>query len=267
MHDLLELYDQELRIDIEYPGMRRESFPHLVRFTRPVSGMNYVSYSRLDEGEIDAVIAAQIAFFAPLQQPFSWQVCAHDQPPNLKDRLLAHGFAPDDDPDTVMVLDLHAAPAALLAPVTADVRRVSSPDQLDDVVTVLTQAWGSDFAWFKPRVAGHMAIPGYLSLYVAYVDAQPACSGWTHFHPHNQFASLFGGTTVATYRQRGLYTAVLATRVQEAIARGRRYLTTGASPMSQPILARHGFQVLTEAFAFEWKGTPDHRAADPVSDR
>ncbi len=254
MHDLLTLYDQELRIDIDYPDVRKESFPRLVRFIRPVSGMNFIAYSRLDESEIDATIEAQIAYFAPMNQPFSWHVYAHDQPPHLKDRLLAHGFAPDDDPDTVMVLDLHAAPAALLAPVTADVRRLTRPDQLADVVTVLTQVWGGDFAWFRPRVEGHMVIADYLSLYVAYVDGQPACSGWTYFHPHSQFASLYGGSTVEMYRQRGLYTAVLAVRVQEAIARGTRYLTTGASPLSRPILAQNGFQVLTDAYALEWKG-------------
>lgn len=254
MHDLLTLYDQELRIDIDYPDVRKESFPRLVRFVRPAPGMNYVSYSRLDDNELDAVIEEQIAYFAPMLQPFSWHVCAHDQPANLKDQLLAHGFAPDEDPDAVMVLDLQAAPAPLLAPVNADVHRLTEHDQLDDVVHVLAQVWGESFDWFKPRVSGHMDIPGYLSLYVAYVDEQPACSGWTYFHAHSQFASLFGGATVAAYRQRGLYTAVLAVRVQEAIARGCRYLTTGASPMSQPILGQNGFEVLTYAYALEWKG-------------
>jgi len=37
-----------------------------------------------------------------MNQPFSWHVCDHDSPPRLKERLLAHGFAPDDDPDAIM---------------------------------------------------------------------------------------------------------------------------------------------------------------------
>jgi hypothetical protein len=32
-----------------------------------------------------------------------------------------------------------------------------------------------------------------------------------------------------------------------------RYLIVDASPMSQPILAKHGFQVLTTAQSFEYK--------------
>jgi predicted acetyltransferase len=66
------------------------------------------------------------------------------------------------------------------------------------------------------------------------------------------FASLWGGSTVATHRKQGFYTALLAVRVQEAIRRGARYLTIDASPMSRPIVARFGFMHLTTAYACNW---------------
>jgi len=252
--DLLALYDTQLRIEIEYPGVRKEAFPHLVRFIKPAPGMNFISYSRLNEADLDAVIQEQVAYFAPMPQPFSWHVCDHDSPPDLKDHLMAQGFAPDDDPDAVMVLDVPDALPALLAPVTLDVRRVTQRDQLDEVVQIESQIWGGDFGWLKQRLGEHLEIPDYLSVYVAYVDGQPACSGWVYFHPRSQFAGLFGGATLPAFRQRGLYTAVLAVRVQEAIRRGYRFLATGASPMSQPILAHNGFRLLTHLYACEWQG-------------
>ena len=43
-------------------------------------------------------------------------------------------------------------------------------------------------------------------------------------------------------------------RVQEAIERGYRFLTIDTSPMSRPIVARHGFRLLTYARDCEWKG-------------
>jgi hypothetical protein len=251
---LLALYDTQLRIEIEYPDVRKETFPQLVRFTKPAPGMNFISYSRLDEADLDTVIQEQVAHFAPMPQPFSWHVCDHDSPPGLKEHLLAHGFAPDDDPDAVMVLVVQEATPTLLKLIAVDVRRITQRDQLDDVVRVEEQVWGGDFSWLKQRLSAHLEIPDYLSVYVAYVDEQPACSGWTYFHPHSQFAGLFGGATLPTYRQRGLYTAVLAIRVQEAVRRGTRFLATGASPMSQPILTRNGFRLLTHAHALEWKG-------------
>ena len=51
----------------------------------------------------------------------------------------------------------------------------------------------------------------------------------------------------------GFYTALLAVRVQEAIARGRRYLTIDASPMSRPIVERFGFVRLAESTPCIWR--------------
>jgi hypothetical protein len=252
--ELLALYDQHLRIEIEYPGVRKESFPQLVRFIKPAPGMNFIAYSRLDEAQLDAVIREQIAYFAPMPQPFSWHVYEHDSPPSLKDRLLAHGFAPDGDPDAVMVLDVQGVSSALLKAGSIEIRRLTRPDQLDDVVRVEEQVLGGDFSWLKRRLSEHLEIPDYLSVYVAYVDGQPACSGWIYFYPHNAFAGLFGGATLPALRKRGLYSTVLAARVREALQRSYRFVTTGASPMSRPILAHHDFQLLTYAYAHEWKG-------------
>ena len=254
MHDLLTLYDTQLRINIEYPGVRKAIFPQLVRFIRPAPGMNFISYSRLDETHMDEIIQQQITDLSPMPQPFSWHVYEHDQPASLQDRLLAHGFAPDDEPDAVMVLQTQAAQPIPREPITADVRRLQQRDQLDDVILVEQQVLGGDFNWIKSRLGDHLQIPGYLSVYVAYVEGQPASVGWVYFYPHSQFAGLFGAATRTEYRKRGLYSTLLAARVQEAIGRGYAFVTTGAGPMSRPILAQNGFRLLTHAYAHEWQG-------------
>ena len=252
--DILEQFDQQQRIAIELPGMRKEAFPNLVRFVRPPPGMNFVLYSRLDEAALDTTIAEQIAYFAPMNQPFEWIVCDHDQPPMLKERLVAHGFAPDE-PAALMALDLQTAPPALLEPVTVELRRLTRRDELEDVIAIEQQTWGGNFGWMRQRMGDHMEIPGYLSIFVAYVEQRPACTGWTYFHPSSQFAGLWGGSNLLEYRKRGLYTAVLAARVQEAIQRGYRFLTIEAGPMSRPIVAAHGFQLLTMTESYGWNGS------------
>lgn len=253
VQEVLALYDEQQRIAIEYPEARKETLPGLVRFVRPAPGMNFVSYSRLAAADLDAAIAEQVAFFRPLGQPFSWKVCAHDQPPELEPHLVLHGFAPGDS-DPVMALDLRETPPALLAPVAADVRRIERREQLESVIAIMERVWGGDFGWMRRRLGDHLDIPGYLGMHVAYADGQPACAGWVYFYPGSQFAGLFGGSTLPEHRKRGLYTAVLAARVQEAIRRGYRFLTIEASAMSRPIVAAHGFQVLTYARDYEWQG-------------
>jgi hypothetical protein len=251
VEEVLALYDREQRCEIEYPGMERQVLPGVVRFVRPMPGMSFVLYSDLDETTADAAIDAQIAYFSALKQAFEWKVYAHDRPADLVGRLAARGFE-TEEPDAIMVLDVAAAPAALLAPPGADVRRLTDPAQLADVVSILEPVWNNDFNWVYERMGGHMAIPNYLSVFVAYVDSQPACVGWTYYSP-GHFASLWGGSTLEAHRGRGLYTAVLAARVREARARGVPYLTIDAGNMSRPIVARHGFEVITYATACEWK--------------
>ena len=40
--EVLALYDRQQRIEMEYPEAKKECFPGLVRFTRPVPGMNEI---------------------------------------------------------------------------------------------------------------------------------------------------------------------------------------------------------------------------------
>ncbi len=255
IEDIRALYDRQQRLGLEIPGAEKQVLAHVVRILRPPPGMNYIVYSDVNADNADDVIAEQVADLRPLGQPFEWQVYAHDQPPDLVERLAAQGLAPEGW-EPVMVLDLEAAPAALLAPVTADVRRLTRPEDLETVIAVEEQVWGGNFGWMRGRMGAHLAVPGYLSVYAAYADGQPACVGWTYYNPYSQFGGLFGGSTLAAWRGQGLYTAVLAVRVQEALRRGLRFLLIEPSAMSLPIVRKHGFVELARKNACEWQA-PD----------
>jgi GNAT superfamily N-acetyltransferase len=251
---LLAQYDREMRVEIEYPEARKEILPEVVRFISPSPGMNFILYSCLVETNADRVIQEQIEAFKGMGRPLAWKVYDHDHPVDLKERLVKHGFEQDEEPGAIMVLDLHDVHPALLAPQAQDVRKLQSNSQLEDVIWVEERVWGENFGWIRQRLGSHMAMPGYLSVYVAYVENRPACAAWIYFHTRSQFASLWGGSTLEEYRQRGLYKAILAARVQEARRRGYRYLTIDASAMSEPIVARFGFHLLDRACDYAWKG-------------
>lgn len=46
---------------------------------------------------------------------------------------------------------------------------------------------------------------------------------------------------------------MLAIRAQEARRKGFRFLTVDASPMSRPILEKHGFRFIAYAYACKWR--------------
>lgn len=249
---ILALYDVEQRINIEFPGVRKERRPHLIRYVNETGGPHFILYSRLAGADVEAVIAEEQAYFGPLGE-VEWKVYAHDRPADLRQRLVARGFEAEE-PEAIMVLDLEEAPhrGVSTPPSGVTVRRLENASQLEDVRQIEETVWEEDFGWITESLAADLAVPGYLSVYVAYVEGQPACAGWIYFYPNSQFAGLWGGSTVPEQRKRGLYTAVLAARVQEAAARGYRFLTIDASPMSRPIAARHGFRLLTMAWPCKW---------------
>jgi hypothetical protein len=255
--NLLVRYDKDLRLRMVYPEARKEITRDVVRIVREAPGRNVVSFTFANETKLHQVIHRELEYFAPMKQPFTWKVYDHDLLPSLKDKLVAHGFAADEDPAAVMVLDVRNAPAFLAGPLQADIRRIDTVEGLQDIIQVLDKVWGGHHTWINQRLGGHLEIPGYLSVYAAYVDAgkvrRPASIGWTYFPP-GQFATLFGGSTIAEYRQQGLYTGLLATQLKEIRERGYRYAVVEAGAMSKSIVAKHGFQHLTTVHNYEWKG-------------
>ena len=251
-NNLLVRYDKDLRLRIMYPEARKEITKDVVRIIRQAPGMNFVSFTFANESKLHQVIHQELEYFRPLEQPFTWKVYDHDFLPNLKEELVTHGFAPDDDPAAVMVLDVRKKSAPTQS-VQADIRRIDTPTGLKDIIYVLDKVWGGHNTWVNNRLGAHLQIPGYLSVYAAYVDNQPASIAWTYF-PQGQFATLFAGSTIPEYRKQGLYTSLLERRITEIRERGYRYAVVEAGAMSKPIVAKHGFQHLTTVYDYEWKG-------------
>jgi GNAT superfamily N-acetyltransferase len=251
---VLALYDQDQRIAVEYPGMRREALPTVVRHVNTSgAGEGSIIYTRLNEANAEAAIREQVSYFERLGQGFEWKLYDHDTPADLKQRLEAHGFAIEEG-EAIMVLDLHESPRVLEQPLPPTVRRITDPDQLSDVLAVQREVWKEDFTSLGNYLDESLRnYPEQMSVYVAYVDDEPATAAWIYFPQNSQFASLWGGSTRERFRKQGLYTGLLAARAQEAKARQVRYLTVDASPMSRPILEKFGFEMITFSYPCKWK--------------
>lgn len=254
--DLLTLFDQEQRREVTYPDLLREEVRLVVRHVSTASQDGFVLYSALDEQTVEAEIDTQMAYFGERDLRLEWKVYDHDQPPDLCDRLARRGFVVED-PEAVMVLDLNSAPAMLLDQSHHlphyDVRRLTDPADVRFVATILHEVWQTNFDHLVARLQNDLTRHAdLLSLYALFVDDEPASAGWTYFHPRTQFASLWGGSTRSSFRRRGLYRALLAVRAQESAARGVRFLTVDAGSMSQPILEKHGFRLLSLVYGCKW---------------
>lgn len=247
------LYNQQIRIGQEEPDYHREVTPFVVRhISLTKEGQGWVSHTCLDDGNADEQIAEQVAFFTSIRQDFEWKYYDYDTPPDLLKRLERYGFLIEEQ-ESIMVLEVELAPASLLQTHPPGVVRVTNMDQVSDVIAVEEQVWGSDHAWIQPFMREYLEMyPDRLSAYVVYMDGKPVSCAWTRYHPGLQFAGLWGGATLAEYRQRGLYTALLAARLQEALQRDIHFLTVDASVMSRPILEKIGFRLIALSHPCQW---------------
>jgi GNAT superfamily N-acetyltransferase len=251
---IIALYDQDQRKDVEYPDMRREVTPNVVRHIDTSNiGEGLITYSQLNGANAADEIREQVSFFESIGQEFEWKVYDYDKPSDLKERLGSYGFIVEEA-EALMVLDLEDAPEILWQPVLHNVQRIIDPEKLAAVQSVEQQVWDEDSSWVLHFLGG--ALSNYheqMSVYVTYIDEQPASAAWIYFPEHSQFASLWGGATISRFRKQGLFTALLAVRAQEAKARQVRYLTVDAMPMSRPILEKLGFEMIAYSSPCKWK--------------
>ncbi len=253
--DVRTLYNEEQRFNAEYPDTRREVDGGVVRHIQTTGRQEgWVLWSDLTAESVEAAIDEQIRVFKDLNCDFEWKVYSYDQPADLVERLVARGFESRLPSDTIMVLDLDDAPAVLRQPVPACIRQVTAPDEVPALMAVLTEVWDEDFAPLGEELAWQLQhTPDALSLYAAFVDGRPVSVAWGQFMHNSQFVGLWGGSTLVEFRKQGLYTGLLSVRAQEAQARGKRFLTVDASPMSRPILERFGFMTIGTATACIWE--------------
>jgi GNAT superfamily N-acetyltransferase len=247
---LLAAYDDQLRARAPDPmpaGWRVERDGPVLRCYMGRAGfVGYRSVAELAPDDLDALIARQRDIFAGLGQEVEWKWHAHDLPADLPERLRAAGFEPAERETVVVGLaePLTTAPVAL--PEGVRLRQVSERADLDRIAAMTGAVWDEDRVWLADALADEVtADPESLTIFVAEAGDTVVSAGWVRFPPGCDFAGLWGGSTLAAWRHRGIYRALVTARARLAVARGYRYLQVDASDNSRPILERLGFVPLT----------------------
>jgi len=229
-----------------------------------------VFWCDLDATNADAAIAAAVEHFRPLGREFEWKHYGYDEPRDLTDRLAAAGFSPDEE--EALVVGEVAVVRDRLASATKDpdgitVRRLrTDPDgaaaDWRGINDLHLAVWGEDGSGMNAAIAASIAEdPGATSMWLAIAeDGTVVCAARANFHEGTDFASLWGGSTLAAYRGRGIYKTLVSRRADEAAERGYRFVQVDASPDSRPILERLGLRTLTSTTPWMW-----HPAGEPAA--
>ena len=253
--EILAIFNKEVRQECEWTRMRREVLPHLVRYilTDVGNGGGLISWSELNNDNVEEIIQSQVDYFKALKIDFEWKYYSYDKPEDLPDRLIAHGFKPEE-PEALMIADINDLPAEFWTMDVSYIDRITAPESVDEIVVMESEVWGKETSGFasgmKFDLENH---PDNISVFAIRQNGKIVSAAWTHYLPGTSFATLWGGSTLKEYRKRGYYSALLALRAREARQRGYRFLQVDASPDSQPILAKNGFRCLAYSTPYEWK--------------
>jgi len=258
--EVLALFDRQMRREAraDGAGTRVERDGDIVRQVGMDHDWNGVLWSDVNHTTADAAIAAQTRYFDALGREFEWKAYAHDRPGDLGRRLRAAGFTAGAE-ETLMVARNRELPTDVAVPVDVRLRPVTDAAGVDLVVDVHEQVFGTSGARLRQRLLAHLAQnPETVSMTVAMVGDHPVCAARTELNPGTQFAGLWGGGTVAAWRRRGIYRALVAHRARIAADLGYRYLQVDASDQSRPILQRLGFVSLSTTTPYVYQPQSRH---------
>jgi GNAT superfamily N-acetyltransferase len=198
-----------------------------------------VVWSDLDPANADEKIAEQIRRFAG--RPWEWKHYSHDQPADLPERLIAHGFTRQPE-EALLVAEVADLDLDVRPPEGVRLRPVENEQDIAALVKVHDEVFGGDYSRLGRLLMDAMANrPDTVAAVVATHDATPISAARAEFHQGTDFASLWGGGTLPAWRGKGVFRSLVAYRAALAKARGYRYLQVDAMPASRPILRRLGF--------------------------
>jgi GNAT superfamily N-acetyltransferase len=252
--EILTIFNKEVRQECEWTRMRREVLPNLVRYTLTGvgNGGGHISWSNMNSENADEAIQSQVEYFKERNVDFEWKYYNYDQLADLPQRLMAHGFT-SQEPEALMVADMNDLPVKLQTMDLTIVKRVTTPNEVDEIVRMESEVWNEDISGFASGMKFDLEHhPDHISVFAVWRDERIVSAAWTHYLPGTSFATLWGGSTLKQFRKHGYYSALLAIRVREARQRGYHFLQVDASPESQPILAKNGFRCLAYSTPYEW---------------
>lgn len=247
--ELLAAYDEQLRTDAETPSALDVTLMGPVRLVTFGGGRGFVTYRDLGAAGpavIDGWVEAALAHFRadPEITRVEWKTRDHDHAPGLPESLRRHGFTPGET-ESIMIGEAEALAIEVPLPDGVTLRRVSADDDVRAMCAMAARAFGDTVAEGRATADAllhRLSLDDGMELWVAEAAGQVVSSGRLEPVPGTHFAGIWGGSTLAEWRGRGIYRALTAARATSALRLGKTLIHSDSTEHSRPILERYGFR-------------------------
>jgi len=248
---LLSLYDREVRgsfLDRLPTGWVGSQDGPVARALFPRSGLAMLTRPAHDlaVGDLRTLVDRTITYFADAGHWFEWKTYDHDTV-DLVPLLEAAGAEAEEHEALVL------GSASLLAvepvlPPGLTMREVIEVIDLERIAALQSTVWGEDWSWLTADLEARLTDPNQPTRIFVVEDHEAdglvVSAAWVVPMVGTSIAGLWGGSTLAAYRGRGIYRALVARRARLAVELGYPVLQVDASDDSRPILEHLGLHVV-----------------------
>jgi ribosomal protein S18 acetylase RimI-like enzyme len=228
----------------------------------PISDFNGVFRTRLDPSlaaaEIDRRIGEVVAYLHSRGVPFGWWVMPNDCPPDLRARLVTHGFAPEGErPGMAIALEqLRPAPQS---PQDAAIEEVTDARGLGEHTHLMAIGFGMPpelETAFRALLQGLPFGPSAsVRCFLAHEHGQPV--GTSVVVLSGRAAGIFNVITAPEARGRGVGALVTDAALRAAREAGHRIAVLESSRMGYNLYRRLGFEEYCKIGHYAWSGETD----------
>ena len=254
---LLAAYDARLRTDAETPGALFVTLHGPLRLVTFPRGRGFVTYRDLGGAGADGIrelVSAALAHYVadPDVTRVEWKTRGHDHAPGLHEALLAAGFVPGE-PESIMMGDAQLLAVDVELPEGVTLRTVTSEADVRAMSAMADEAFGDPVSDERAEsLLRRLALRDGMELWVAEVDGVMVSAGRLEPVADTEVAGIWGGSTLAPWRGRGIYRGLTAARARSALRMGRTILHSDSTELSRPILERSGLVKVSTTTPYEW---------------
>ena len=203
---VLAAFDEQIRrrTESDLPNGHIEHHGGVVRSMPAGDGWAGVTWSDLNQGSADTVIATQISEFAARSRPWEWKYYSYDQPGDLPERLLAAEFT-RQPVEALLVAELSDLALDVPPPAGVSLRTVLDQHDAEQYAAVHEDVFGGNHARLGAQVLGGLSHqPSTVEAVVAFAHRTPIAGGRVEFQLGTDFATRAEPTDVALQHQSGI---------------------------------------------------------------
>lgn len=218
----------------------------------PLVVCNIVFKARLRPEHVDSTIETLVEKARARNVPLRWLIGKDTEPPNLGERLLAHGFTILES-GPLMAIDLHSLLQAAHLPGNVTISKIKDGDQLEAWCRIVAECFGippkrapAMSRWFKM-----MDSKSQMCFYLAFQDGEPVAT--SQLFAGEGVAGIYYVATLPKARNQGIGYAVTHRALQDGLNMGYRVGTLQATPIGESLYLKMGFKEVRRMTVYHWR--------------